>query len=115
MPLTGTSPAIVVRSGGGEGPWYYTNGSPAVVAIHGCVVGDTILTWTGCDASDYLTYTNSALLLGFTSWPGTGNPMVLVYLLRCTTAGTVKIQTNQACLFSSILAHKTTVPAIHAP
>jgi len=96
VPLTGTSPAIVVRAGGGnEGPWWW-DGFCGSVSILGKNL-DTVFVWTDGSAS-------------VTSGPGTLSAVVTGsdYILVFTADGTVVVTASTA----GIVAHRPAEPII---
>ena len=97
--------------GGGEGPWYYAQGAGTVCNVPDCVVGDTIVVWmlTGYGG---VSFSNASVLIETSM--GSGTTYMFYILIKCTTAGTVAIDSNYSCGYSAIIAHKTSSPAAHS-
>ena len=110
MTLVGTATAIRVLAPGGEGPWYYAQGSPAVLHIPGCAVDDTIVAWAGTGPTTP-SLTNCEFLVAYSTV--STDFIDYTMLLRCTDAGTIEISTNICGTFGYIIAHKTSAPAIN--
>ena len=97
MAITGTSPAIRVGSGGGEGPWY-GSGSCGYVYLGDVSAGDKYAIWAEADEGPEVTGTFDYLLL-----PSGGGS---VWYLRFTEdASGVEVSQN-SCSYLGLTMHQ---------
>ena len=113
QPAIAGSRTFVGPSAGGEGPWYYKAGGNTTLYVPDCKIGDTIIAWVDTAQGYYVSALNADIMIGMNSWaPAFNDVMIQVFLLVCNADGTVAILTNASCLYTSIIAHKTSPQAI---